>query len=578
MDNESKKKTPAVCGRHRYCQSYPLNAIIEISKAAGREVQLENLLKVIIDKTSELMDADRCTIFICDETANELWSYVAIGIDMDEIRFPLGAGIAGDVALTRKTANVPDAYEDTRFNAEFDTRTGYRTKSLLCCPMVNVEGRLIGVLQAINKNTGSQFDEDDETLIEYLAGYSAIAIERAFLTDRYVEYKKNQQIMDLAREIQMNMLPVDFSSICGNSDAEVYAFISAAADVGGDFYDFFFIRENVLCFAIGDVSGKGVPAALFMAVAKTLFSSIAREGASPGQILHRLNQELSRANEMMMFVTIFVGILDTVSGAFIYSNGGHNSPYILNCDGTIETLAAAAGPAVGLMNTAHYTEDMATLKRDSIMFLYTDGIDEAKDKTGRMFTVPRLEDVLRNIAADSLQGVSDKVLSEVAGFTAGAPQSDDITILSVRLNGGLSKGRTYVTSVECEIKSIPVILNILGEVLQDQGYDNHFSFDVKVAVDEACTNIINYSCTGNGKIEISIENNNRAFIVAIKYPGQRFAPDDASTPDIDSPLEQRRIGGLGIFFMKQLMNKIDYVHTNGVNVLTMTKYSEVKNP
>jgi sigma-B regulation protein RsbU (phosphoserine phosphatase) len=139
---------------------------------------------------------------------------------------------------------------------------------------------------------------------------------------------------------------------------------------------------------------------------------------------------------MMMFVTIFAGILDTVSGAFTYSNGGHNPPYILRGDGTIEKLDAAAGPALGLMNTAAYEDAETTLPRGSAIFLYTDGVDEAKDESGAMFSVTRLEALLQGIGFGSLKDMTDTILSGVAGFTSGAPQSDDITILSVKLNGG----------------------------------------------------------------------------------------------------------------------------------------------
>ncbi|MBF0553893.1 MAG: SpoIIE family protein phosphatase [Nitrospirae bacterium] len=568
-----KEKYLPLCGRYKHCQSYPLDAIIEMSKAVGREIRLENLLKGIIEKTAELMDCDRCTVFVYDETTNELWSYVAIGIDSNEIRFPLGAGIAGDSALTRKKVNIPDAYSDSRFNREFDEKNGYRTRSILCCPMINVEGRLIGVLEAINKNTGGAFGEEDEVMIECLSGCSAIGIERTFLTDKYIEYKKNQEIMSFAREIQMNMLPADFSTIACGSNAEVYAFISPATDVGGDFYDYFFVGDNRLCFAIGDVSGKGVPAALFMAVAKTLFSTIARGGATPGQILHRMNQELSRSNEMMMFVTMFAGILDTATGLLTYSNGGHNSPYIVFGDGKIEKLEAAAGTAVGLMDKTVYEEAAVTLNGSSAIFLYTDGVDEAKDESGRMFTVARLEAVLRGIAFNSLRGMADKVLSEVAGFTAGAPQSDDITILTVKLNGRAipSEGGLYDRSFDCKIDNIPIILDFIGEAAGSLGFGGSFAFDVKVAVDEACTNIIDYNCAVGCKIDISVETNGQDFIVAIKNCGEPFNPTTVKPPDISLPLEERQIGGLGIFFMKQLMDKIDYESKDGLNTLTMVK-------
>lgn len=427
-----REKVPALCGRHNYCQSYYLDTVIEVSKAVGKEIQLEDILKVIIEKTAEVMEAERCTVFIYDEPTNELWSYVAMGIEVNEIRFPLSVGIAGHVAGTRIMANIPKAYDDPRFNCEFDVKTGYQTRSILCYPMLNHEDRLVGVLQVINKKNAGAFDRDDEILMEGLSGHATAAIERAFLTRAYMEHKKNQDIMNMAREIQMSMLPKKFPTHTGDSNIDLYAFISPAKEVGGDFYDFFFIDEHLLCFAIGDVSDKGVPAALFMAVVKTLFRTLAKKDTSPRQVLDNINKELCRDNEMMMFVTMFIGILDTASGRFTYGNGGHNPPYIMFENGRIKQLEANLGPAPGLIGEANYEEATLMLNDGSTIFLYTDGVDEAKNKEGKMFSISRLEELLCNISCSSLKEMTAKVVSAVTDFSAGASQSDDITLLSVK--------------------------------------------------------------------------------------------------------------------------------------------------
>lgn len=145
------EKEEALCGRYDHCLSYYLSAVTQVSKAIQSEVELENILSVIVEHTSDVMEADRCTVFVYDENKEELWSYVGKGLDRNEIRFAVAFGIAGYAARTRQKINVPDAYDNEWFNREFDLKTGYRTRSVLCLPLINNEGELIGVLQVINK-------------------------------------------------------------------------------------------------------------------------------------------------------------------------------------------------------------------------------------------------------------------------------------------------------------------------------------------------------------------------------------------------------------------------------------------
>jgi len=412
-----------------------LNALLEVAKALGGEMQLDNLLPVIIQKTTEVMDADRSSLFIYDSETQELWSKVAEGLDAKEIRFPVGVGIAGDVAKTLKTSNIQDAYKDERFNPDFDKKTNYRTKSVLCMPMLNNEGELVGVVQVLNKKDGGTFDDQDKNLLEALSVQAAVAIQRAQLLEAFVEKQRIQESLKLAADIQMGMLPKEFPAFPDREDFDLFASIIPAKEVGGDFYDFFLIDEDHLCFVIGDVSGKGVPAALFMAVTKTHVAASTIPGVEPSDILFRANNELCKENDQGMFCTIFYGILNTKTGEVHYSNGGHNPPYIVREDGTNEQVEGTMGIALGVMDEMDFGVNTLTLKKGESMYLYTDGVNEAMDIGGNEYSYERLEEFLTSTAGQQTTDIVGGSLSDIESFVGNAEQSDDITVLMVKYTG-----------------------------------------------------------------------------------------------------------------------------------------------
>ena len=412
-----------------------LNALLDVAKALGAEMQLDNLLPVIISKTTEVIDAERSSLFIYDEDTNEMWSKVAEGMDSKEIRFPVGVGIAGDVAKTLKTVNIPDAYKDDRFNPAFDKETNYRTKSILCMPMLNNEGALVGVVQVLNKKDGSTFDDKDESLLEALSVQAGVAIQRARLLEAFVEKQRIQESLKLAADIQMGMLPKDFPAFPDRDDFDLFASIIPAKEVGGDFYDFFLIDDDHLCFVIGDVSGKGVPAALFMAVTKTHVAASTIPGKEPSDILIRANDELFKENDQGMFCTIFYGILNTKTGEVCYSNGGHNPPYLVRADGSNEQLEGTEGIALGVMDGMDFGVNTLTLGKGEAIYLYTDGVNEAMDDDGNEYSYERLEEFLKRSKGQSTTDIVNGSLDDVKDFVKNAEQSDDITVLTVRYNG-----------------------------------------------------------------------------------------------------------------------------------------------
>lgn len=255
--------------------------------------------------------------------------------------------------------------------------------------------------------------------------------------------------LNVARSIQMSMVPKLFPTFPDVSEFEIFAMLDPAKEVGGDFYNFFFLGDDRFCFMVGDVSGKGVPASLFMAVAKTLLESEARAGrrVSCSEILAHTNNELCRGNNESMFVTVFMGILSVNTGKVVYACGGHSPPYLMARNGSVSALPCKPGLALGAMEDAPFIDQTVTLAPGEALVEYTDGVTEAFSATNVMFEEGRLEKALRGMTEKGV-GISAKevarhVESEVRAFTTGAPQSDDITILVLKYYGG-AKGTATV--------------------------------------------------------------------------------------------------------------------------------------
>jgi len=260
------------------------------------------------------------------------------------------------------------------------------------------------------------------------------------LTETTASKERIESELKIARDIQMSILPKVFPPFPGRTEFDIYAAIEPAREVGGDFYDFFFIDDNHLCFVIGDVSGKGVPAALFMAVTKTLMKAKTSQDADPGMILTKVNKDLNQGNEACMFVTIFIGILNTTTGEIHYANGGHNPPLMIrsgdNLSFAVEPLPVSHGLVVGAMEESIYQTETVILKPRDAIFVYTDGVTEAMNEQGELFSDDRLKKQLIKLHRKSAQETIAGIMKGIASFAREVPQSDDITMMMIRFHGG----------------------------------------------------------------------------------------------------------------------------------------------
>ena len=243
-----------------------------------------------------------------------------------------------------------------------------------------------------------------------------------------------EEELDIGRKIQLSMVPQVFPAFPDRSEFDIHAILKPARQVGGDFYDFYFIDDNRLCFCIGDVAGKGVPAALFMAMTKTLIKSRSVDDYSTASIVTHVNNELKRDNKVAMFVTLVLGILHIRTGELLYTNAGHNYPYLKRSDSSMETLAQTHGPIVGAVQGLTYTEEKIILKAGDIIFLYTDGITEAMDQEGKIYSDLRLSGLLNMSSKGSLEHLINYIVSDVEKFEVGVEQTDDITMLALELH------------------------------------------------------------------------------------------------------------------------------------------------
>jgi len=242
--------------------------------------------------------------------------------------------------------------------------------------------------------------------------------------------------LNVAHDIQMGILPKVFPPFPDRHEIDIYATLEPAKEVGGDLYDFFFLDEDNLCFAVGDVSGKGVPAALFMAMTKTLIKTKATRNLTPDTVLTRVNQDLTLDNPSLMFVTLFLGILNVRTGELEYSNGGHNPPYIIRKDLELEAMETTHGIALGVMEDVSYQSKKILLNKGEKVFIFTDGVTEATNERYELFSGERLEKELSATGEESLEGIISGLMSKISIHAGSEPQSDDITMMMIRFNGG----------------------------------------------------------------------------------------------------------------------------------------------
>ena len=392
------------------------------------------------------------------------------------------------------------------------------------------------------------------TLKQYIA-------EAAARIDKELEY---------AKQIQLSALPTNFPE---KEQYSIYAQMIAAKEVGGDFYDFYQLSDNTVAILVADVSGKGIPAAMFMMTAKTIIKDLAERGMAVNEIFTKANEKLCENNESGMFVTAWMGILNTDTGVVQFANAGHNPPVLKRANGAFEYLKTRAGFVLAGMEGINYRAGEVTLYPGDRLFLYTDGVPEATNAENQLYGEDRLLSFMNLNANIEATKFLPLLKADIDKFVGDAPQFDDITMLMFDYKP--QKG-TYdkenVFSAKTEV--LPDVLQFVEETLESYECPMKIQTAVCVAIEEVFVNIAHYAYgdgEGDVTVHISFDEDSRMVTFRISDKGVPFDPLKRTDPDVTLSAQEREIGGLGIFIVKKKKETVDYVYENGENVLTMNK-------
>lgn len=370
--------------------------------------------------------------------------------------------------------------------------------------------------------------------------------------------------LEFAKEIQYSALPSVFPPYPNRKDFEIYAHMITAKEVGGDFYDFYMLGDSMLAFMIADVSGKGIPAAMFMMQAKTIIKDLAESGLELPEVFATANKKLCENNDAGMFVTAWMGILDLKTGLLKFVNAGHNPPLVRQADGEFVYLKARSGMVLAGMDGIKYRQNELQLTPGDQIFLYTDGVTEATDKNNQLYGEERLlETVNRNIVMDTRK-LCEAVKSDVDQFVGEAPQFDDITMLSVEIQ--YIRGENSITVI-ADGKSMIPVSEFAKSLTEKLAVVPKVANKVSIAVDEIYSNIINYS--GAELATISYEIKDGRLYITLTDDGIPYNPLEAEEPDITLSAEERKIGGLGIFMVKKMTESMEYTYEDEKNILKL---------
>ena len=394
------------------------------------------------------------------------------------------------------------------------------------------------------------------------------------LKDTTAEKASIESELQVASGIQMGMLPKDFPTSQERDDVQLYASLTPAKDVGGDLFDFY-IRDEKLFFCIGDVSGKGVPASLFMAVTRSVFRTVSAHESMPDRIVATLNATMADMNETNMFVTLFVGVLDLPTGRMRYCNAGHDAPLLVGQG--VGMLPCDSNIPAGFMPSWKYTLQETQIFTGTTIFLFTDGLTEAEDSTHALFKMERVNEVAKQALANHQEEPRQLIAvmtDAVHQFVGDAEQSDDLTMMAIQY---IKKPRDVRFSKRIilpnDTKEVPTLAAFVDEVCEAVGFDAALTMKMNLAIEEAVVNVMEYAYPRgtHGDITVEAQANDVRLKFTIMDSGTHFDPTAQADVDTTLSAEDRPIGGLGIHIVRQYMDSINYERISGHNVLTLRK-------
>ena len=378
--------------------------------------------------------------------------------------------------------------------------------------------------------------------------------------------------LEFAKNIQASALPNVFPAFPKRKDIDIYATMDPAKEVGGDFYDFYMTEGEKLHFLVADVSGKGIPAAMFMMRAKTELKSLTEAGMSLADVFTIGNGALCEGNDAGMFVTAWQGSIDLDTGLVTYVNAGHNPPLVRHGKGNFEYVRARCGFVLAGMDGVRYKTQEIQLQPGDTLCLYTDGVTEAQNRAGELFGEKRLLNAVNSVEFTSMEQLCATVKQSVETFVGDAPQFDDLTLVAFRFIG--KKPDPTIHFDEAKIEDIPVVTEFIENELEKIDCPLKIVTQISIAIDEIYSNIVKYGyagTTGPVTVKLLVRDDPRRVLLRFSDSGVPYNPLTKEDPDVTLSAEQRSIGGLGIYMVKKTMDEMRYKYENDENILTIMK-------
>ena len=428
------------------------------------------------------------------------------------------------------------------------------------------EGDLDEVVNVRSNAEFSDLSDDINSTVGTLKQYIAAAAARI---DEELAFAKN---------IQQSALPSIFPPYPDRKDFSLFAAMDTAKEVGGDFYDFYMLDENRLAFLIADVSGKGIPAAMFMMTAKTVLRDHAERGDMPQDVFIHANAKLCEGNDAQMFLTAWMGFLDTDIGLVRFINAGHNAPVLIR-KGKASFVQQKANLVLAMMEGMRYREQQLQLEPGDILYLYTDGVTEATAPGEQMFGNDRLLELLSNdfgTGDDACRKICETVRQRIDAFAEGEPQFDDITQVCLYYAGKQRSDLNWTREKEfdAKVETLYDALSFVEDQLDEAGCGKKEKKQISMAVEEIFVNIASYaypSDIADGKVWVKTEVSHQSITITISDSGAPYDPLQKPDPDLNMDVEDRQHGGFGIFMVKYAMDDVRYERKDGLNILTIKK-------
>ena len=379
----------------------------------------------------------------------------------------------------------------------------------------------------------------------------------------------------VASQIQQSMLPHSFIQ---HADVDIFGSLVPAREVGGDLYDYY-IRDEKLFFCIGDVSGKGAPSAMVMGVIHSLFRAFSAHENNPARMMQSINEVSCQGNESNIFVTMFIGVLDLPTGRLRYCDAGHDAPIVIEGSGNRSQESIVYIPVephlpIGVFDDVKYGVQETLLKPDSTLFLYTDGLTEAKDAGHKQFGMKRMEEVLRGDCPIQPRLLIETITQQVHQFVGDAEQSDDLTMLAIHYTPKHFESiLTETLLIKNNVHEVSKFSEFIKSVMEKLNVEKSLARQFRLAVEEAVVNVIDYAYPvgQEGDIEVRMMFDGETLKTVIIDSGVAFDPTAKEKADTSLSAEDRQIGGLGILLVRELMDSINYERADGQNFLTLIK-------